>query len=83
MGKNVKNKKEDNLKSTEDTMPVSVSSSMQREEKETAQALYKSDPNVCELSKKEHQKSNNNNMDWGTVKINGPSLWDAIQTVEL
>lgn len=25
---------------------------MQREEKETAQALYKSDPNDCELSKK-------------------------------
>lgn len=31
---------------------------------------------ICELSKKQHQ---NSNMDWRTVKINGPFLWDAIQ----
>jgi len=37
---------------------------------------------VCDLPKK-HQNNNNNNMDWPTLKIDGPSLWNAIQTAEL
>lgn len=72
-----------NLKSTEDLVPVSVSRSMQREEKERVQVLYRSDTSVCELSEKEHQKSNSNNTDGGAMKIDGLSLWDALQTAEL
>lgn len=39
---------------------------------------------VCELPKKQHQNDDNdNNMGWRPAKIDGPSLWNAIQTVEL
>lgn len=65
-----------------DLVPVAVSRSVTEEE--PVRGLQDSDPSVCELPQREHQESNsNNNVDWGAGKVSGPSLWDAIQTVEL
>ena len=63
-------------------MPESVSWSLQTRKGRDCPSRKCIYFNVHELSKNQHQQSNDNNVDWRAVRMDGTSLWNGIQIVE-